>query len=107
FMLSTPLICCSMGAATDCSTVSASAPVERVRTCISGGTLLGSCATGSASMQTPPISVIKIAMTMATMGLSTKNFDTRNVSYFLGSAANGVAVGCGGVHGFVTTATPS
>ena len=26
-MLSTPFICCSMGVATDCSTVSASAPV--------------------------------------------------------------------------------
>ena len=46
-MLSTPFICCSIGVATDCSIVSASAPVYVACTLISGGTMCGYCAMGS------------------------------------------------------------
>src|SRR5438477_1851704 len=74
-MLSTPLICCSIGAATDCSIVNESAPVKCVCTWISGGAICGYCAIGNARMQTPPINVIRIAMTMATIGRLTKNSD--------------------------------
>src|ERR1035437_5534295 len=46
-MLSTPVICCSMGAATDCSMVCASAPRYVALMVTSGGTISGNCATGS------------------------------------------------------------
>src|SRR6266853_292197 len=35
---------------------------------ISGGTMLGNCATGSVSTETAPTSTIRMAITMATMG---------------------------------------
>ncbi len=46
-MLSTPDNCCSMGVATDCSTVMASAPVYVAWMVTSGGTISGNWATGS------------------------------------------------------------
>src|SRR6266566_2928868 len=68
-MLSTPLICCSMGVATACSSVWASAPTYVARTCISGGAMLGNCATGRLKI------VIVPKITIATIGRLIKNFD--------------------------------
>src|SRR5512134_4029209 len=72
-MSSTPDICCSMGVATDCSTVRASAPVYVVDTWISGGTMLGNWATGSPVMATMPTMTMRMAITIATIGRLMKN----------------------------------
>src|SRR5512134_2861297 len=72
-MSSTPDICCSMGVATDCSTVRESAPVYVVCTWISGGTMLGNWAVGSPVMATRPTIVVRMAMTIATIGRLMKN----------------------------------
>src|SRR5512139_4349975 len=74
-MSSTPDICCSMGVATDCSTVRASDPVYVVWTWISGGTMLWNWAMGSPVMATRPTIVIRMAMTIATIGRLMKNLD--------------------------------
>src|SRR3954468_22018177 len=74
-MLSTPAICCSMGVATDCATVSASAPIYVVWTWISGGAILGNCAVGRPSIATTPAMTIRIEMTIATIGRLMKNLD--------------------------------
>src|SRR5215470_9951562 len=74
-MLSTPLICCSMGVATDCSTVCASAPTYVVCTCTSGGAIEGNCDTGSVTTVIAPTITVRRAMTIATMGRLMKNFD--------------------------------
>src|ERR1051325_2421559 len=75
-MLSTPLICCSMGVATDCSTVKASAPTYVVLTWTSGGVMLGNCAVGRLSIATMPTMTITIEITMDTMGRFMKNLYT-------------------------------
>ncbi|SRR5260221_8481131 len=67
-MLSTPLICCSIGVATDWARVFASAPTKVVWMRISGGTMLGNWAMGNWSMETAPTSTIRMAITIATMG---------------------------------------
>src|ERR1700761_6037246 len=72
-MLSTPLICCSMGAATDCATVSASAPLYVAFICTSGGAICGNWALGSPRMAIPPARADRIAITIATMGRLMKN----------------------------------
>src|SRR6266480_1929780 len=74
-MLSTPLICCSMGVATACSSVWASAPTYVARTCISGGAMLGNCATGRLKIVMVPTITITIEITIATIGRLIKNFD--------------------------------
>jgi len=74
-MLSTPLICCSMGAATDCSMVCASAPKYVALTCTTGGTISGYCATGNVTRQMPPSNTVRMAMTIATIGRSMKKLD--------------------------------
>src|SRR3989442_14006205 len=74
-MLSTPLICCSMGVATACSSVWASAPTYVARTCISGGAMLGNCATGRLRIVMVPTITRTIEITIATMGRLIKNFD--------------------------------
>ncbi len=74
-MLSTPFICCSMGVATDCSSVFASAPGYVAWTRISGGTISGNCAVGRLTMETTPTITMTMEMTIATMGLLMKNFD--------------------------------
>src|SRR5690242_18727095 len=71
-MLSTPFICCSSGVATDCSIVTASAPVYVVETMICGGMMSGNCATGSARIATSPPSTVMMAITIATIGRSIK-----------------------------------
>src|SRR5438477_6762246 len=75
-MLSTPLICCSMGVATDCSTVKASAPTYVVLTWTSGGVMLGNWAVGRPSMAMMPTMTITIEITMDTMGRFMKNLYT-------------------------------
>src|ERR1035438_4678260 len=71
-MSSTPFICCSIGVATDCSIVSASAPGYEVWIWMSGGTMSGNCATGRPSIAMSPPRTVRIAMTIATMGLLMK-----------------------------------
>src|SRR3954469_6630684 len=73
-MLSTPLICCSIGVATDCSTVCASAPGYVAFTWISGGAMFGNCAVGRLSIATTPMMTIRIAITIATIGRLMKKF---------------------------------
>src|SRR4029453_1736354 len=67
-MLSTPFICCSIGVATDCSMVMASAPVKVVETMIWGGTMSGNWANGSERMAIKPTTTVRMAMTIATIG---------------------------------------
>src|SRR5271165_2049366 len=74
-MLSTPLICCSMGVATAFSSVSASAPGYKAHRRISGGAIFGNCATGSLVIVIAPTITVKIAMTIATIGRLIKNLD--------------------------------
>src|ERR1044072_3207731 len=71
-MLSTPFICCSSGVATDCSMVTASAPVYVVETIICGGMMSGNCATGSDLIATSPPNTVMMAITIATIGRSIK-----------------------------------
>src|SRR6185436_20888776 len=75
-MLSTPFICCSIGLATACSMVMASAPGYVVVTMIWGGTISGNCASGSPRIETTPTITVMMAMTIATIGRSTKNLAT-------------------------------
>src|SRR6185369_10826135 len=72
-MLSTPLICCSMGVATDCSTVSASPPGYVAETRISGGVMLGYCDTGKNAIVIVPMITTRMEITIATIGRRTKN----------------------------------
>src|ERR1035441_3441261 len=72
-MLSTPFICCSMGVETAWLTVLASAPGYVAVTRISGGTILGYCEIGSESIETMPITTVRMAITIATMGRRIKN----------------------------------
>jgi hypothetical protein len=73
--LSTPFICCSRGVATDCSIVTASAPVYVACSWICGGMTEGNWAIGRPATATRPSTTVRIAMTMATIGLSTKKRD--------------------------------
>src|SRR5712671_5903655 len=73
-MLSTPFICCSIGVATACSIVIASAPGYVVVTMTCGGTISGNCARGRPPSDTTPTMTVMMAMTIATMGRLMKNF---------------------------------
>src|SRR4030095_16151759 len=75
-MLSTPLICCSIGVATDCSIVCASAPTYVVCTCTSGGAIAGNCDTGRLTMVMAPTMTVRREITIATIGRLMKNRDT-------------------------------
>ncbi len=88
-MLSTPFICCSSGAATADSMVSASAPVYVPVTLICGGMISGNWAIGSARIATRPASTVTIEMTMATIGRRMKNPDMAQCPS--PEATNGVA----------------
>ena len=72
-MRSTPLTCCSIGVATDCSTASAPAPGYTAVTWMFGGDSCGYCSMGSVSRVCTPISTIRIASTMARIGRRMKN----------------------------------
>src|SRR5215470_3535774 len=62
-----------MGAATDCATVLASAPLYAAFICTSGGAICGNWALGSPRITTTPASADRIAITIATMGRLMKN----------------------------------
>ena len=64
-----------MGVATDCSTVKASPPTKVALTAISGGTMLGYCATGRLRKETTPTITMTMEITMATIGRLMKNLD--------------------------------
>src|SRR5216684_8227478 len=74
-MLSTPLICSSMGVATDCASVSASEPTNVACSLVSGGTILGNCEMGNPRIVIAPTMTVRIAITMATIGRLMKNLD--------------------------------
>src|SRR6185369_12258466 len=78
-MLSTPLSCCSIGVATDCSTVSADAPWYVVSTRTLGGASAGYCSIGSPDSALSPTRTVRIAMTIATMGRRMKKWPMRSV----------------------------
>src|SRR5512139_600222 len=97
-MSSTPDICCSMGVATDCSTVRASDPVYVVWTWISGGTMLGNWAMGSLDMATRPRMTMRMAITIATIGRLIKNLDIAGYLFSAGWATgfvSGLTTGAG------------
>src|ERR1700677_11952 len=79
-MLSTPLICSSMGVATDCARVSESAPTKVACSFVSGGTILGNCEMGSPRIVMAPMMTVRIAITMATIGRLMKNLDISSVT---------------------------
>src|SRR4051812_3080024 len=71
---STPLTCCSMGVATDCSTSSALAPTYVVVTWMSGGVMSGYWEIGRRESDTAPTITVTIESTIATMGRRMKKF---------------------------------
>src|ERR1700743_3398006 len=64
-----PLTCCSMGVATVCSTVWASAPVNWPFTCTMGGVISGYWSIGRMVMQIVPVSTSTTEITIAVTGL--------------------------------------
>src|SRR5688572_1945130 len=71
-MPSTPLTCCSIGAATVSATTWAPAPGYTVVTRMIGGAIWGYWATGSVGNATAPTRTMRIASTQATIGRRTK-----------------------------------
>src|SRR6516164_1955937 len=71
-MFSTPLTCCSMGAATVSATTWALAPGYWQVTDTAGGAIWGNMAIGSAKSASPPASVITMDRTEAKIGRSIK-----------------------------------
>src|SRR5215468_512925 len=72
-IFSTPLTCCSMGAATVSATTWALAPGYAQATWIVGGVMSGYWAIGRLTSASSPIRVITIEMTQAKTGRSMKN----------------------------------
>src|ERR1700729_4234159 len=91
-MRSTPFMFCSIGVATDCSMVSASAPVYVVVRLTCGGRIWGNCAIGRPSSDTMPSSTVMMAMTIATIGRRMKKFDTAARRQFLEAVALGATL---------------
>src|SRR4029077_2479148 len=79
-MFFAPFTCSSIGVATDCSTVSASAPVYTAVVWIWGGAISGNCAIGSRKIMTAPPIIVRYARTCATIGWSMKKRDTARLS---------------------------
>src|SRR5580704_4473266 len=71
-MFSTPLTCCSIGAATVSATTWALAPGYWQVTLTVGGAIGGYIAMGNAQSDSPPASVIAIDRTVAKIGRSMK-----------------------------------
>src|ERR1700742_2322346 len=67
-----PFTCSSIGVATVCSTVWASAPVNWPFTCTTGGVISGYWSTGKLRMQIVPVIANTIDITMAVTGLLIK-----------------------------------
>src|SRR3954469_12011834 len=76
-MLSTPLICCSMGEATELASVAESAPGYVADTVTWTGVMLGYCETGSRYIDTPPARQMMRATTAAKIGRSMKKRESR------------------------------
>src|ERR1700686_5023087 len=76
-MFGTPFTCVSIGAATDCSMVAASAPGNVADTTTEGGVICGNRATGSSRKAMRPASVMTIASTVAKIGRSLKKLLTK------------------------------
>src|SRR5262249_48288527 len=74
-MFSTPLACCSMGAATVSATTLALAPGYEADTTTVGGAISGYCATGSVTKATVPASTMTMDSTEAKIGRSMKNLE--------------------------------
>src|SRR5712675_2445858 len=95
-MPSTPLTCCSIGAATVSATTSALAPGYDADTSTVGGAMSGYCATGSVRMAIAPPSTMTMDSTEAKIGRLMKNAEnTVSASLFenlFGSVACGVGV---------------
>src|SRR4051794_35324754 len=72
-MFSTPLTCCSMGAATVSATTWALAPGYDADTSTVGGAMSGYCATGRLTMAMPPPSTMTMDSTEAKIGRLMKN----------------------------------
>src|SRR3954466_9819916 len=72
-MPSTPLTCCSIGAATVSATTWALAPGYLQSTWTVGGETWGYCAIGRLKTAIPPVSVMTIDRTEAKIGRSMKN----------------------------------
>src|SRR5258708_10552398 len=70
-----PFTCSSIGVATDCSTVSASAPVYVAVVWIWRGAISGNCAIGRRKIITAPPIIVRMASTCAMMGRSMKKRD--------------------------------
>src|ERR1051325_734907 len=93
-MPSTPLTCCSTGAATVSATTLAFAPGYDADTSTVGGVISGYCAIGSANKAILPASVMTIDSTQAKIGRSMKKRENTKVPHsflFPFSARNGCA----------------
>src|SRR5450631_691225 len=77
-MPSTPLTCCSIGAATVSATTWALAPGYDADTSTVGGVISGYCATGSVASEMPPASTMTIDSTEAKIGRLMKNLENTN-----------------------------
>src|SRR5215510_2734919 len=91
-MLSTPLINCSMGVATDFSRVTASAPTYVACSRISGGAMSGNIAIGSCTIATTPRITMMMEITMATIGRLMKNLAIGMKDYVTGSGNDQTSV---------------
>src|SRR5215510_14483911 len=79
-MPSTPLTCCSMGAATVSATTWALAPGYDADTSTDGAVISGYCATGSVNKAIPPPSTMTMESTEAKIGRLMKNRENTGTS---------------------------
>src|SRR4051794_3929244 len=95
-IFSTPLTCCSIGAATVSATVWALAPGYAQVTWIVGGVMSGYWAIGRLISARSPIRMMKMEMTQAKMGRSIKNRANNAdlLSPRLEPGRGGLRVGC-------------
>src|SRR3954464_8708061 len=93
-MPSTPLICCSSGAATVSAITFGLAPGYAARTTTVGGTTAGYSLTGNRNSARPPAATISNEMTMAKIGRSMKKRENFMASSL--PARAGVALRRGG-----------
>ena len=80
-MFSTPLTCCSIGAATVSATTWALAPGYEQDTCTVGGVMSGYWAIGSEGIATPPASTMTIDSTAAKIGRSMKKREITSAAF--------------------------
>ncbi len=107
-MCSTPLTCCSIGAATESATTLAFAPGYEQATCTVGGVMSGYWATGSMNAATPPNSVIDDRNDPGEDRMIDEETCEHGESgyFFVGDCCGGVAGFSDGVIRFASTSTP-